>query len=214
MPVLEVLILAIAAIVVGGIFTFYGYRAFFILLPLFGFVWGFIAGGELISALFGDGLFATVTGWVAGAVVGLFVAVISYFWYYAAVVVLGAAVGWSLGVGFADWLGITSPLLVFLAGAAVGAVLAVAMIVADAPAALAIVLTAVGGAAYAVAGVWMLFGQIGTKELTNGGAVGALLDKPVAIVAWIGVAVAGVLWQYFEMRRTKVEIDRARYRYA
>jgi hypothetical protein len=211
---MDPLIIGLVAIVVGGLVAFFGLRLFFVLLPLYAFVFGFVAGADLLQAVFGEGFLATVTSWVAGLAVGVLFALLSFFWYYAAVLLVGAAVGWTLGAGFAAWLGFDPGLITFLAGLAVAIVFGLAMLIANAPAALVIIATAIGGAAYAVAGAWTLLGQIGTEELSDGGAVSAILGQPVAIVAWLGVTVAAVLFQYLSARTTAVEIERERYRYA
>ena len=86
--------------------AFYGLKLFTILLPIWAFFFGLDrpapSGPPMSSA---EGFFATVLSWGIGLVFGLVLAAISYFWYYAAIVILGGAVGYSLGVGFFEYFG-------------------------------------------------------------------------------------------------------------
>jgi len=47
-------VLGLVALAVGAAFTFWGLR-FFLLLPLWGFIFGFILGADAVTYLFGDG---------------------------------------------------------------------------------------------------------------------------------------------------------------
>ena len=87
--------------------AFYGLKVFTILLPIWAFFFGLTSGravepGHLRPGLLRDG---PVVGH-RPRVRGLFLAVISFFWYYAAVTIAGGALGYMLGVGLMDWLGI------------------------------------------------------------------------------------------------------------
>src|SRR6476619_963979 len=91
---LEGFLLGIIALAVGAAFTFYGFKFFLILLPLWAFVAGFAAGAQAMAVLFGEGFLSTVLGWVIGFLTGAVFAVLSYLWFWAAVVILGLAVGY------------------------------------------------------------------------------------------------------------------------
>ena len=90
---------------------------------------------------------------------------------------------------------------------------AVAAIVLDAPTLLVAAVTAFGGAAYAVAGFFLLFGQITTDALKDG-PLGALADHAIGLLVWLGIGVVAFLFQYVDTRRIGFEaIDRSRYRF-
>jgi hypothetical protein len=103
---IEGIIIGLLAIGVGLAWAFYGLKLFTILLPLWAFFFGLVAGAQWGQDVFGQGFFTTVLSWIIGLVVGIVLAAISFFWYYAAIVILGGAVGYALGVGFFDWLGL------------------------------------------------------------------------------------------------------------
>jgi hypothetical protein len=208
---LEGFLLGIIALAVGAAFTFYGFKFFLILLPLWAFVAGFAAGAQAMSVLFGDGFLATVLGWVIGFVTGAAFAIISYLWYWAAVVLLGIAVGYQLGVGLMALIDVTGFLSIAV-GVIVGVVFAVGTIVLGVPRALVVVLTALGGAATVVAGALLIIGRIQVEQL-NTGIVGAVIyDNVLWLLAFAVVAALGIIWQY---RTPSAEsLDSTQWRYA
>ena len=208
------LLLGLFAIAVGALIAAYGARGFFLLLPLLGFVVGYLVGAQVVENLFGDGVFATLTSWVAGLVVAVLFAVLAGLWWWAAVVILFGVVGYELGYGVLVAIGFNDPgLLPFIAGLAVGIVLAALAIVLDAPTLLVALVAAFGGAAYVVAGLYLILNQITVDQLKDG-PIGALNGKPLALVAWVGLGAIAFAFQYFDTRRVGFEtIERSRYRY-
>lgn len=209
---LEGFLLGIVALVVGAAFCFYGFRFFLILLPLWAFVAGFAAGAQAMGILFGEGFLASVTGWVIGFVTGILFALVSYLWYWAAVVLLGGLVGYELGVGVMGMLNIDLTLLTVAVGIILGAVFAVGTIVLGVPRALVVFLTALGGAATMVAGVLLVIGRVPVNSLGDG-IVGAIIyDNWFWLIAFAVVAAAGILWQL--RMPSSEELDRSQWRYA
>jgi hypothetical protein len=208
------ILLGIIAIVVGALIAAYGTRGFFVLLPVFGFVIGFLLGAQVITAIIGDGVFATVLSWVAGFVVALLFAVLAGLWWWAAVVILFGVIGFDIGSGVLIAIGLDPGLITWLAGIAVGIALAVVAIVLDAPALLVAAVTALGGAAYVVAGFFLVFGQITSTALKDG-PLGSLADHPIGLVAWLAIGFVAFGFQYLDTRRIGYEaIERSRYRYS
>jgi hypothetical protein len=208
---LEGFLLGIIALAVGAAFTFYGFKFFLILLPLWAFVAGFAAGAQAMSVLFGDGFLATVLGWVIGFVTGAAFAVISYLWYWAAVVLLGIAVGYQLGVGMMALISVTGFLSIAV-GVIVGVVFAIGTIVLGVPRALVVVLTALGGAATVVAGALLIIGRIQTEDLGTGLVGAVIYDNVFWLLAFAVVAALGIIWQY---RTPSAEsLDSTQWRYA
>ena len=91
---LSVLVVAILALLIGLAFCFSGYRFFRLLIAIWGFFAGFELGAAGMAALFGQNFLGTTTGWVLGFVIGVVLALLAYFFYYIAVVLLGASIGW------------------------------------------------------------------------------------------------------------------------
>ena len=90
---------------------------------------------------------------------------ISFFWYYAAVVIAVGALGYMLGAGLVAVVFADSGFLQFVGGIVVGAVFAVGAFVLAFPAVLVIVVSAVSGAIAVVNGALILFGAIKVEDL-------------------------------------------------
>jgi len=208
---IEGIIVGIVAIVIGLAWAFYGFKAFVILLPIWAFLVGFAAGASWIQELFGDGFMATVTSWVGGLVIGIVLALLSYFWYYAAVVIVGGALGYTLVAGFLGSLGFDG-IVAFALGLVAAAVVAVITIVLAVPAWLIVVLSAIGGAVAAVNGVLILLGRIQLEDISSGLGEGLLKDPLIAVVGVILIAAAGIWYQMRDLTDTAASIRRDGYR--
>ena len=135
---IEGIIVGLLAVVIGAAWAFYGLRLFTILLPIWAAFAGLLIGAQLGQDIFGQGFFATIVSWGIAIVVAVAFAVISYFWYYAAVTLAVGVLGYTLGVGFMAWLGIGDGFLAILLGLVVGGLFAAAAFVLGVPAWLAV----------------------------------------------------------------------------
>jgi len=208
---LDTLLIATLAILIGLAFTFGGFRFFLILLPIWGFFAGFLAVSAGVDALFGGGFLSTVVGWGLGFVAGLVLALLSYFVYYIAIVLIGASIGYELGVGLFAALGIQFGLIPWLFGLAVGAVFAFGVIVLRAPKWAILVLTAFGGASAVLMGVLLLIGRIHLGDASFG-ALGAILkDSLFWLVVWIVLGAVGFFAQLRTTERLTIEAHSYRY---
>ena len=210
---IEGIILGLLALAVGLAWAFYGLKVFTILLPVWAFFFGLLTGAQWAQDLFGEGLFSTVLSWGIGLVFGIVLAVISYLWYYAAVTIAGGALGYMLGVGFMDWLGIDAQVLGLIVGLVVGAVFAAATFLLGVPIWLIIWFSAISGSAAAVNGVLIFLGRIKVDDLSSGVVNGLLTDSFIGVALWVVLAVVAGLWQTRDIGRSIVAIDRSAYRY-
>ena len=210
---IEGIILGLLALAVGLAWAFYGLKVFTILLPVWAFFFGLLTGAQWAQDLFGEGLFSTVLSWGIGLVFGIVLAVISYLWYYAAVTIAGGALGYMLGVGFMDWLGIDAQILGLIVGLVVGAVFAAATFLLGVPIWLIIWFSAISGSAAAVNGILIFLGRIKVDDLSSGVVNGLLTDSFIGVALWIVLAVVAGLWQTRDIGRSIVAIDRSAYRY-
>ena len=209
-------IIAIVAAVIGLAFAFGGWRFFLLLLPFWGFLVGFNIGTDAVSALFGDGTFATLTSWVVGLVFAVAFALFSYLYYYAAIALLGGAVGYAIGTSLWGIIGNEYGLIAFVIGLALGAVVAIGIIALNVPRLLVIVLTGLGGAAVVLAGWFILTGQMPTDNI-QWTMVGKLIrDSWFYLIVWGVVAAAGILAQVMAppMGPDTYEMDKASYKYS
>ena len=208
---LEGILVGLVVIIVGLAWAFYGLRAFTILLPIWAFIVGFGAGASWIQELFGGGFLATTTSWVGGFFIGLVLALLSYFLYYAAVVLLGGALGYTLAAGFAVGIGLPN-FLAIIVGLVAGAALGAAVLLLAMPAFLVVWLSAIGGATAVANGLLILLGRIDLKDIEGGLGQGLLRDPAIAVVTVIVVAAAGIYYQMREVTEATVAVERATYR--
>ena len=210
------LIIAIVAVLVGAAFCFGGYRFFLLLLPLWGFLVGFNVGTDAVSAIFGDGTFATVTSWAIGFVLALVFAVFSYLWYWLAVALLGGSVGYMLGVSAWGLIGNEQGFVALVIGLIVGAIFAIAVLALNVPKLLVIVLSGLGGAATILAGWFVLTGAIPTDQI-HWTTVGHEITKNwFWLIVWAVLAAGGIVTQMASGRvgPDSYELERTSYRYA
>jgi hypothetical protein len=184
---LEGIVFGLVAMGIGVAFAFWGLRLFLVLLPIWGFVMGFLFGANVVTALFGEGFLATTTSWVVGFVVALIFAVLSYLYYWFAVVFLGASAGYALGIGIMTWLNAGDGLLAFIVGFVFAVAVALAFIVLRIPKFLVVAFTAFGGAFAAMAGLAVLLGRVPINDL-QGGTVGAYVRDELSWI-WVGAAI-------------------------
>jgi hypothetical protein len=192
----QTILVALIAVLLGLALTLGGYRFFVILLPIWGFFAGFSATASAITGFWGSSFLATVTSWVIGILVGLLFAALAYLFYYAAVVILGATVGYQLGIGFMTWIGFKLGFISVLVGLLVAVVFAFGVWYLKVPKLLIIVLTSLAGAASLLAGVFLTFGIIPLADL-QWGAVGAVVRQSWWwTLVYLALALLGIAAQW------------------
>ena len=192
----QALLVGIVAIAIGAAFMTMGYRLALILLPIWGFFAGFLFGAQVLQDFFGDGFLATTASWIVGAIIGLLFAVLSYLFWYVAVVIVFASVGYWLGWGFMTLIGFSDTgFAAFAIGLLLGGVFAVAAFVTGVPLAALVVITAVGGAHVLIAGVLVIFGSVAVADLGDGVVRAIILENVGWWLAALGLAVLSIVFQ-------------------
>jgi hypothetical protein len=202
------IIIGLLGVVLGGAFAIAGYRWFLILLPIWGLFVGFMFGAGATATLLGEGFLASVIGIGVGVVMALIFALLSWFYWWGAVAVIGGTLGygvmhWLLEViGFSadGWLIV---LISLIAGVAVGIV---ALLI-NAPKYVAIILTAFAGAAWFTAGIALFFGLILPEDMPNGSLVAIYMAEGwLWILIWGVVAAVGIVAQLQMTKRWEQDI--------
>ena len=204
--VFELLCITAIALLFATALIFGGYRFFLFLLPIWGFFGGFVLGSSAIEALFNTGLFATVTGWVVGFVVGAIFALTSYFFYAAAVAVAAGFLGYMLGVGIMDLFGLNGlEFITFI----VAIVLAVVMVVVtfrfNLQKYVIIAATAIGGAGLVVGTIMLGVGGVSLLQLAESPVRLLWQASPFMAIVFVLLAAAGIVIQIQANRRFEVE---------
>jgi hypothetical protein len=189
------ILLGILLVVLGLAITFMGIQVFFATLPLLGFIFGFFLGAAGWEALFGDGFLGTVTGWIVGVVVGIVFALLSWFWWYAGVLLSAGALGAVLGTGLVEAFGGDSEWLLFIVGAIGFIAVIVATYLLNLPIFMVIVNTAFAGATVVITGVLLVFNRVNYEELGYGTAVAIIQESWWWALVWSVLAVVGMFFQ-------------------
>jgi hypothetical protein len=195
----------IIALLFGSILLFGGYRFFLFLLPIWGFFFGFGLGAQTVQAVFGDAFLATVTSWAVGFFVALVFALLSYLFYFAAVAIIGGALGYTLAVGLLEAIGLNFNIIVWLVGIVVAVIFAVAVLVLNIQKWVVIFATAWLGAGIILATFLFLFGGVPRDQLLQNPIHQALSQGPFWTISFIVLAALGIVGQYQSTRRIEIE---------
>jgi hypothetical protein len=148
---------------------------------------------------------------VGGAIAGLVFAVLAYLFWYLAVVIAFASVGYWLGWGFMTLIGFSGTgLAAFGIGLVVGAVVAVVAVVTGVPLVALVVITALGGAHAFIAGLLILLGAIDVTAVGTG-VVTAIISANVGWwLAALGLALVSTIIQLRTIGEHRLEPPAAR----
>jgi len=198
--------MTVIALLFAGLLIFGGYRFFLFLLPIWGFFTGFVIGAEAVQALFGVGLFATATSWVVGFVVALLFALAAYFFYAAAIAVAAGLLGYMLGVGIMDLLGLNGlSLITFLVAIALAVIAVVVTFRFNLQKYVIIAATAIGGAGLAVGTMMLGVYGVGLVQLAEHPVRLLWQTSPFMAIVFFILAIAGIVVQIQANRRFEVE---------
>lgn len=201
----ELLCMGLIGLLFGLVLVFGGYRLFLVLVPIWGFFFGFGLGAQTLQVLFGVGMLATVTSWVAGFVVGAIFAVLSYLFYLVAVALLSGSLGYGLAVGLLTAIGLNFGFIVWALGIVVGIILAAVVIMFNIQKYAIIVVTAMGGAGVIIFTLLAIFGNVTLVELLLGPVRLAIANSFWWLLFFLVVAGAGIVVQIQANRTFEVE---------
>lgn len=197
--------LAIFSALLGLLLVFGGYQLARILIPFMGFLAGLTVGGAIIADTAGTSFLGTTLGILVGIASGVVLAIFSYMFYYAAVVIFTAAIGYWAGSGLMLWLGFSPGLVSALIGLAGGAALGLVGVLTNVPKYLLILLTAGVGAVMSVGGVLLLFHKIPVEVFSYKTASLAISYSFFWSMVAVALAVVGALAQHSLARSYKLE---------
>lgn len=189
------LVVAVVVVLLGIAFLFMGYGLFRILLPIWAFFVGFGLGAHGMPEILGDTFIATGLGWVVGVVIGIVFALLAWFFYAVAIFILGASVGYMLGYGLIQAIGL-SDFAAVTTGLICAVIFAILTQLLNIRRWLVVILTAAGGATAIIAGVLMIFGDLAMDDLGTGEAIDIIFGSWLWAIAWIVMVVVGVGMQW------------------
>jgi hypothetical protein len=204
--VAERLIISLLALIIGFLFCFLGYRLFRMIMAIWGFLLGFLVGAQFVLSLLGSSTLATTLAWVTGVVLGLVLATLAYALYTAALTLLGASIGYMLGVGLMEVLGLgNQTILVVIIGLILAVLFAILILALDLARLFIIANTAMGGAASLILGLLWFFNLIPISLLDTKQLSMLIRQSPPWLLGWLAIAVMGGIFQSQHTRRYKLE---------
>jgi hypothetical protein len=202
-------VVGIAAIVIGGVFCFWGYFALRIVIPIWGFFAGFMLGAGATSYFDDSEFLSTVLGWILGFFIGLLFAVIAYLFYEVAVVLAFASIGFTFGSGLMAALNIDWNWFVILVGVTVGILFGIFAAVSQLPMALLVVFSSIAGALAMTAGLMLVFNALDTEDFTNDAIVDLIDDDWWWWVIAFALAIAGLVAQMKVITQMRLSMRQA-----
>jgi len=197
--------MSLFALLFGSVLAFSGYRLFLVLLPIWGFFFGFGLGAQTVQAIFNTGFLTDITSWVVGFFVALIFAVLSYLFYFFAVALLAGSLGYSLGAGIMLAIFPSLNFTAWIIGMVVGVVFAILVLVLNVQKWVIIIATALMGAGVIIGTFLFMLGKLPSTDLTTNPVKAVLSDSPLWLILFIVVAVLGFGGQYLTSRAWKVE---------
>ncbi len=202
---LALLCMGMIALLFGLVVTFFGYRLFLILLPVWGFFFGFFLGAQTLQALFGVGFLATVTSWAVGFIVGAIFAILSYLFYIIAVAIISGSFGYGVTVAILEGIGLDFNIILWLIGIVVGVVVALVVLRFNIQKYAIIIITAVGGTGAIIYTLLALFGDPNAAEMLLRPVSTAIQNSFWWFLFFIVVAGAGVIFQIRTNRQFEID---------
>jgi hypothetical protein len=194
------------ALLFGLVLAFAGYRLFLILLPIWGFFFGFALGAQSIQALFGEAFLATITSWVVGFIVAAVFAVLAYLFYIFAVALISFSLGYTATVGVLTAIGLPlmGGFIAWIIAVVVGVILALVVLRFNIQKIVIELATAFLGAG-AIAGVFVaLFGGPAAQIMQNPVKF-VLNSSPFWLIVFLVVGIAGFVLQYMHNRSFELQ---------
>jgi hypothetical protein len=188
-------LVGLLAIIVGVAIALAGLRYFYLLLPIWGFVAGFVLGAAVVTAVFGDGFLSTTLGIMVGLGLGVVFALMSYFYWYFSVLLAAAVAGGVLGASLFGAIGVDRDWILFIIGVAFGVVTMFIALMLNLPVYMVVVNTALAGSAIAIGGVLMVLNKFDREDLGTGALWERIDDHWFLWLIWIAGAIVGMMAQ-------------------
>ncbi len=188
-------VVGLIAVFAGSVFCFSGYRAFRLIIPIWGAFTGFAVGAGAVSAVTGDALLAKPIGWILGLVLAMGFSLLAYLYFEVAVILALASLGFLVGSTVMTVLGVSWNWLIAGAGVVVGVVFALFAMASNFPRIVLVVVSATAGATAMVAGGMLLTGALNTTDLTHAYVTERIQDDWWWYLGYVVLVVAGIFSQ-------------------
>lgn len=202
----EIFCASLLALLLGALLLFGGYRLFLVLLPIWGFFFGFAIGAHTVTLLFGDAFFATVTGWVVGFFAGLLFGLLSYLFYAVAIAVVSGSLGYGVGVGLMGLIGLDGlSFVTWLVGIVVAIIFIFVTFRFNLQKYVIVAATSAAGATTVIGTFLLVFGGLTVEDFGRNPVRQAIGDSFWWTVFWLVLLVLGIIVQLQANRSYQIE---------
>jgi hypothetical protein len=201
-----VLLTSTIALFFGFVLAFSGYRFFLILLPIWGFFFGFGLGAQSMQAIFGEGFLSTVSSWVVGFVIAAAFAFASYFFFAIRIGITAFSLGYAVGVGLMEMFGLNFGVIAWLVGVVLGGAVIIGTFAFKLYKYIIIAATSILGAGVVVGTFLYMFGGLPSAQLIENPVRVALQTSPFWFIMFLVVAALGAAAQFTSTRYMEAEI--------
>jgi len=184
-------IIALASIIIGVVYCFFGYRIFKVVLAILGFILGISIFGAIAFNISGGEQGIAI---IAGLVGGLIGSVLIVDLYFIGIFLLGAGLGSLIGILFTTGSGTNPELIILLISAVIGGTVAVIL-----QESMIIVSTSLGGSWSIVSGIFHFVGwDFDPIQLFHDPMSMRYMGTQfnIMLLCWIPLGIAGILVQY------------------
>lgn len=193
------------ALLFSAVVCFAGYRLFLVLLPIWGFFFGFAVGAQAVQALLGEAFFGTVTSWAVGFVVAVAFAVLSYIFYFVAVALIAGSLGYGVTVAIMGAIGFNFGFITWVLAVVVGVLLAIVTLRFNLAKWVIMIATALGGAALAIGTLFVGIENVDLAKMATDPIRTMLAGNWFMILIFLVMAVAGLFFQWRTSRIYTIE---------
>jgi hypothetical protein len=189
------LALGVLALGVGLLLCLRGAAFLRVLITVWAAAVGFMTGAGLMVAITDDSILAGAVSVGVAVGTGLLFGAVAYAFFVVAILIAMAAFGFTLGTDVMVGLGVSWSWLIVLVGVSAGVALGAAAIAIDLPVLVLVGLSAFSGSSVALSGVLFLAGTLDSADLLDASTTQVLRDTWWWWLAYVGLAVLGVLVQ-------------------
>jgi hypothetical protein len=179
----------------GTAIAFAGYSIFRSILPVFGFMYGFVLGAQAVQFLFGIGFLSAMTSWMVGLIVGMVFAFLSYKFFRFAIALAAGSLAYGLGVTILLWIGLRAGFIIWSAGMILGALGIFATIKFRLEKYVIVFNTSIMGAAVIVNLLMSTGGEVTLSRLAENPIREMLQGSPLWTIFYLAIVAAGAFVQ-------------------
>ena len=186
---------AALTVVAGVLLCTRGCAATRLAIPTATAVGTFLLAAGIVHTATGASMLGSVATWSAGLAAAVLAGLAAWLWFEVAVALALTVVGFCATVAVLAAIGAEWSVWVVSISAAAGLLLGLLCVIADLPAVLLTVLTAVAGAALAITGALLLGQSLGVADLTLADTMQRIPDRVVWVTLWAVLAIVGIAAQ-------------------